>query len=236
MFLDVASRLPADEILKKLPSMHHQFLELAGVDITKEPMEIGPTCHYVMGGVEVDPDTAASSVPGLFAAGEVSGGMHGSNRLGGNSLSDLLVFGKRAGDGAADYLESLGSAKPAVVQADLDAAVAEALAPFERAEGENPYTVHHELQQTMQDLVGLIRRESEVKDALAALEKFRERAADASPCPVSGPTTRAGTTRRTCGTCCSSPSAWRWPPWSGRSPAAGTPARTTRRCRRSGAR
>ena len=176
VFLDVSSRLPADVILKKLPSMHHQFLELAGVDITKEPMEIGPTCHYVMGGVEVDPDTAASSVPGLFAAGEVSGGMHGSNRLGGNSLSDLLVFGKRAGDGAADYISSLGDAKPAVVQADLDAAVAEALAPFERAEGENPYTVHHELQQTMHDLVGLIRRESEVKDALAALEKFKERA------------------------------------------------------------
>jgi succinate dehydrogenase / fumarate reductase flavoprotein subunit len=176
VFLDVASRLPADVILKKLPSMHHQFLELAGVDITKEPMEIGPTCHYVMGGVEVDPDTAAASVPGLFAVGEVSGGMHGSNRLGGNSLSDLLVFGKRAGDGAADYLESLGSSKPAVSQADLDAAVAEALAPFERTEGENPYTVHHELQQTMHELVGLIRRESEVRDALSALEKFKERA------------------------------------------------------------
>ncbi len=180
VFLDVSSRLPADVILKKLPSMHHQFLELAGVDITKEPMEIGPTCHYVMGGVEVDPDTAATSVPGLFAAGEVSGGMHGSNRLGGNSLSDLVVFGKRAGDGAADYLESLGSAKPAVASADLDAAVAEALAPFKRAEGENPYTVHHELQQTMQDLVGLIRRETEVRDALAALEKFKERAATVS--------------------------------------------------------
>jgi succinate dehydrogenase / fumarate reductase, flavoprotein subunit len=177
VFLDVASRLPADVILKKLPSMHHQFLELAGVDITKEPMEIGPTCHYVMGGVEVDPDTAAASVPGLFAAGEVSGGMHGSNRLGGNSLSDLLVFGKRAGDGAADYISSLSGGRPAVVQADLDAAVAEALAPFERSEGENPYTVHHELQQTMQELVGLIRRESEVRDALAALEKFKERAA-----------------------------------------------------------
>jgi len=178
VFLDVASRLPADVILKKLPSMHHQFLELAGVDITKEAMEIGPTCHYVMGGVEVDPDTAASSVPGLFAAGEVSGGMHGSNRLGGNSLSDLVVFGKRAGDGAADYLESLGSTKPVVSQADLDAAVAEALAPFERTEGESPYAVHHELQQTMHDLVGLIRRESEVRDALAALEKFKERAAN----------------------------------------------------------
>ena len=108
VFLDIASRRPAEYILKRLPSMYHQFKELADVDITKEPMEIGPTCHYVMGGVEVDPDTAASSVPGLFAAGEVSGGMHGSNRLGGNSLSDLLVFGKRAGDGAADYLDVAG--------------------------------------------------------------------------------------------------------------------------------
>jgi succinate dehydrogenase / fumarate reductase flavoprotein subunit len=176
VFLDVSSRLPADVILRKLPSMHHQFMELAGVDITKEPMEIGPTCHYVMGGVEVDPDTGASCVPGLFAAGEVSGGMHGSNRLGGNSLSDLLVFGKRAGDGAADYVEGL-PVRPAISRADLDAAVAEALAPFQRAEGENPYTVHHELQQTMQDLVGLIRRESEVKQALTELEKFKERAA-----------------------------------------------------------
>jgi succinate dehydrogenase / fumarate reductase flavoprotein subunit len=177
VFLDVSTRLPAEEILRKLPSMYHQFLELAGVDITKEPMEIGPTCHYVMGGVEVDPDTAASSVPGLFAAGEVSGGMHGSNRLGGNSLSDLLVFGKRAGDGAADYLDSLGSSRPSVSSADLSAAVEEALAPFSRSEGENPYTVHHELQQTMNDLVGLIRRESEVKTALGELEKFKERAA-----------------------------------------------------------
>jgi succinate dehydrogenase / fumarate reductase flavoprotein subunit len=140
-------------------------------------MEIGPTCHYVMGGVEVDPDTAASSVPGLFAAGEVSGGMHGSNRLGGNSLSDLLVFGRRAGDGAADYLDSLGSSRPLVSSADLDAALAEALAPLSRTEGENPYTVHAELQQMMNDLVGLIRRESEVKTALVELEKFKERAA-----------------------------------------------------------
>ncbi len=177
VFLDIASRRPAEYILKRLPSMYHQFKELADVDITKEPMEIGPTCHYVMGGVEVDPDTAASSVPGLFAAGEVSGGMHGSNRLGGNSLSDLLVFGKRAGAGAADYLESLGGAKPAVSQSDLDAAVAEALAPLERTEGESPYAVHAELQQMMNDLVGLIRREDEVKTALADLEKFKERAA-----------------------------------------------------------
>ncbi len=177
VFLDIASRRPAEYILKRLPSMYHQFKELADVDITKEPMEIGPTCHYVMGGVEVDPDTAAASVPGLFAAGEVSGGMHGSNRLGGNSLSDLLVFGKRAGAGAADYLESLGGAKPAVSQADLDAAVAEALAPLERTEGESPYVVHAELQQVMNDLVGLIRTEDEVKEALADLEKFKERAA-----------------------------------------------------------
>jgi succinate dehydrogenase / fumarate reductase flavoprotein subunit len=176
IYLDIASRRSPEYILSRLPSMHHQFKELADVDITKEPMEIGPTCHYVMGGVEVDPDTAASSVPGLFAAGEVSGGMHGSNRLGGNSLSDLLVFGKRAGDGAADYLESLGAAKPAVAQTDLDAAAAEAIAPFERADGESPYQVHAELQQTMNDLVGIIRREQEVKDALAALEKFKERA------------------------------------------------------------
>jgi succinate dehydrogenase / fumarate reductase flavoprotein subunit len=176
IYLDIASRRSPEYILSRLPSMHHQFKELADVDITKEPMEIGPTCHYVMGGVEVDPDTAAASVPGLFAAGEVSGGMHGSNRLGGNSLSDLLVFGKRAGGGAADYLESLGSARPVVAQADLDAAVAEALEPFSREVGESPYEVHAELQQTMNDLVGIIRRESEVRDALAALEKFKERA------------------------------------------------------------
>jgi succinate dehydrogenase / fumarate reductase, flavoprotein subunit len=176
IYLDIASRRSPEYILSRLPSMHHQFLELADVDITKEPMEIGPTCHYVMGGVEVDPDTAVSSVPGLFAVGEVSGGMHGSNRLGGNSLSDLLVFGKRAGDGAADYLDSLGEAKPVVAQADLDAAVAEAIEPFSREVGESPYAVHAELQQTMNDLVGIIRRGQELKDALAALEKFKEQA------------------------------------------------------------
>jgi succinate dehydrogenase / fumarate reductase flavoprotein subunit len=177
VFLDIASRRSAEYILTRLPSMYHQFKELADVDITKEPMEIGPTCHYVMGGVEVDPDTAAASVPGLFAVGEVSGGMHGSNRLGGNSLSDLLVFGKRAGDGAADYISSLGGVKPAVAQADLNFALAEALEPLSRTEGENAYAVHSELQQTMNDLVGLIRREQEVKDAMAALEKFKERTA-----------------------------------------------------------
>jgi succinate dehydrogenase / fumarate reductase flavoprotein subunit len=180
VFLDIASRLPAEEILRRLPSMYHQFKELADVDITKEAMEVGPAQHYVMGGVEVDPDTAASSVPGLFAAGEVSGGMHGSNRLGGNSLSDLLVFGRRAGMGAAAYLDSLGGARPAASDAELEAARAEALAPLERAGGENPYTVHAEVQQTMSDLVGIIRREEEIKTALAELEKLRERAAQVS--------------------------------------------------------
>jgi succinate dehydrogenase / fumarate reductase flavoprotein subunit len=176
VFLDIASRRPADEILRRLPSMYHQFKELADVDITKEPMEVGPAQHYVMGGVEVDPDTAETLVPGLFAAGEVSGGMHGSNRLGGNSLSDLLVFGHRAGLGAAAYLGSLGGDRPAVGDAALAEARAEALAPLERAEGENPYTVHAEVQQTMSDLVGIIRREDEIKEALTDLEQLRDRA------------------------------------------------------------
>ena len=177
VFLDIASRLPAEEILRRLPSMYHQFKELADVDITKEPMEVGPAQHYVMGGVEVDPDTGESCVPGLFAAGEVSGGMHGSNRLGGNSLSDLLVFGRRAGMGAVEYLDKLGDKRPVSGDGDVAAAMAEALAPFERAVGENPYSVHSELQQTMSDLVGIIRKEDEIKAALSELEKLRERAA-----------------------------------------------------------
>jgi succinate dehydrogenase / fumarate reductase flavoprotein subunit len=180
VFLDIASRRPAEEILRRLPSMYHQFKELADVDITKEPMEVGPAQHYVMGGVEVEPDTGASIVPGLFAAGEVSGGMHGSNRLGGNSLSDLLVFGRRAGEGAVQYLDSLGEARPAASDADLQAARAEAIAPLERSGGENPYTVHAEVQQTMSDLVGIIRKEDDIKAALAELEKLRARAANVS--------------------------------------------------------
>ena len=179
VFLDIASRLPADEILRRLPSMHHQFKELADVDITKEPMEVGPAQHYVMGGVEVDPDNGQSLVPGLFAAGEVSGGMHGSNRLGGNSLSDLLVFGRRAGMGAVDYLGSL-AARPAVSDADVAAAQAEALAPLSRSGGGNPYTVHAKVQEAMSSLVGIIRTENEIKTALAELEKLRERAAQVS--------------------------------------------------------
>jgi len=174
VYLDIASRLPAASILKKLPSMYHQFKELADVDITKEPMEVGPTCHYVMGGVEVDPDSQATKVAGLFAAGEVSGGMHGSNRLGGNSLSDLLVFGKRAGEYAAAYTEEL-TGRPAVTASDLDSAVEAALAPLQRAGGENPYSLHHELQQVMGDLVGIIRRQGELEESLGRLAELRER-------------------------------------------------------------
>jgi succinate dehydrogenase / fumarate reductase, flavoprotein subunit len=180
VFLDIASRLPADEILRRLPSMHHQFKELADVDITKEPMEVGPAQHYVMGGVEVDADTGESSVPGLFAAGEVSGGMHGSNRLGGNSLSDLLVFGRRAGMGAVDYIGRLGPKLPVPDEGEIAAAQAEALAPLERTGGENPYTVHAEVQETMSSLVGIIRTEAEIRQAMADLDKLGERAATVS--------------------------------------------------------
>ncbi|MGQ0483259.1 MAG: fumarate reductase/succinate dehydrogenase flavoprotein subunit, partial [Pseudonocardia sp.] len=174
VFLDIASRRSAEEIQKKLPSMYHQFKELADVDITKEPMQVGPTCHYVMGGIEVDPDTGQSRVPGLFAAGECSGGMHGSNRLGGNSLSDLLVFGRRCGAGASAYVDSLG-ARPAVNEDEVQAATDRALLPFRTEGGENPYTVHIELQQTMNDLVGIIRKGDEMEQALKALEDFATR-------------------------------------------------------------
>ena len=175
VFLDIASRLPAEEIRRRLPSMYHQFKELADVDITAEPMEVGPTCHYVMGGIEVDPDSAAASVPGLFAAGECSGGMHGSNRLGGNSLSDLLVFGRRAGLGAADYVQSLAD-RPAVAQSDVDSAAQAALAPFNPSEdAENPYTLQNELQQSMNDLVGIIRKAEEIEQALEKLQALRAR-------------------------------------------------------------
>lgn len=178
VFLDIASRLTPAEINRRLPSMYHQFKELAGVDITKEPMEVGPTCHYVMGGVEVDADTGAATVPGLFAAGECSGGMHGSNRLGGNSLSDLLVFGRRAGLGAADYVRALSS-RPTIGDGAVEAAAKRALSPFEApaggGPGENPYTLQLELQQSMNDLVGIIRNADEISEALARLDKLRER-------------------------------------------------------------
>jgi succinate dehydrogenase / fumarate reductase flavoprotein subunit len=178
VFLDIASRLPAEEIKRRLPSMYHQFMELAEVDITKDPMEVGPTLHYVMGGIEVDPDSGAATVPGLFAAGECSGGMHGSNRLGGNSLSDLLVFGRRAGLGAADYVRGLND-RPSIDDAAVSKAAKLALAPFEGpsngAKPENPYTLHLDLQQAMNDLVGIIRKADEVAEALSKLDELRER-------------------------------------------------------------
>jgi succinate dehydrogenase / fumarate reductase flavoprotein subunit len=174
VYLDVSKRLSADVIKKKLPSMWHQFYELAGVDITKEAMEVGPTCHYVMGGVDVDPDTAAAiGVPGLFAAGEVAGGMHGSNRLGGNSLSDLLVFGRRAGVGAADYVKANG-ANP-VSEATIAAATTKVEAPFTRTGGENPYAIHHQLQELTQSLVGIIRTKKELEEALVLIEGMHDR-------------------------------------------------------------
>src|ERR1700710_229631 len=154
--------------------MYHQFKELADVDITAAPMEVGPTCHYVMGGVEVDPDTAASAVPGLFAAGEVAGGMHGSNRLGGNSLSDLLVFGCRAGAGAAAYLDALGSV-PTVSDESLESARDDVEPAVRNSGGENAYTVHQELQQTMNDLVGIIRKADEMELALKKLDELKDR-------------------------------------------------------------
>ena len=179
VFLDVSKRIPADVIKKRLPSMWHQFYELAGVDITKEPMEVGPTCHYVMGGVEVEPDTAAAvGVPGLFAAGEVAGGMHGSNRLGGNSLSDLLVFGRRAGMGAVAYLKS-NSAIP-VSDETIHAAAAKIQAPFDRQGGENSYSLHAELQEVTHNLVGIIRTGAELKEAIAKIADIRKRSANVS--------------------------------------------------------
>ncbi len=176
VFLDIASRRSADFIRKRLPSMYHQFKELADVDITTEPMEIGPTCHYVMGGVEVDPDSQQSAVDGLYAVGECSGGMHGSNRLGGNSLSDLLVFGRRAGEAATAYVSGMSGRRPAVNDVDVKAAQQAALAPFELDGGENPYTIQRDLQQCMNDLVGIIRTASELEESLQEIEVFKQRA------------------------------------------------------------
>jgi succinate dehydrogenase / fumarate reductase, flavoprotein subunit len=179
VFLDIATRRSAADILKRLPSMYHQFKELADVDITKESMEVAPTCHYFMGGVEVDADTQSATVPGLYAAGEVSGGMHGSNRLGGNSLSDLLVFGKRAGEHAAAYVAALPT-RPAVSDADIRAATDEALVPFTNPGAENPYAVMHDLQEQMQSLVGIIRRGEELEKALKEIDRLKERARNVS--------------------------------------------------------
>ena len=185
VYLDIASRRDPDYIRRRLPSMYHQFLELADVDITKEPMEVGPTCHYVMGGIKVDPDTAAATIPGLYAAGECAAGMHGSNRLGGNSLSDLLVFGRRAGMAAAEYARSSPPGRrPRADPRQIQETIAEALAPFERAlraagpgpEAENPYQLQAELQEVMQHLVGIIRTESELVEAQARITELARRA------------------------------------------------------------
>ena len=175
VFLDIASRRSPEEILKKLPSMYHQFKELADVDITKEPMEVGPTCHYVMGGVEVDPDTGMSTVPGLFAAGECSGGMHGSNRLGGNSLSDLLVFGERSGLGAAEYVDAIGAPAGAVGRTTSAPRWTGRCCRSSTATDGEPFVVHLELQKTMHELVGIIRKADEMEMALKKLADIATR-------------------------------------------------------------
>jgi len=173
-YLDISHK-PAEYVKRKLPSMYHQFLELADVDITKTPMEVGPTCHYMMGGIKVEADTAQATVPGLFAAGEAAAGLHGSNRLGGNSLSDLLVFGRRAGLAAAEHAGQVGA--PAIDADQVREAEREMLAPFERTEGESPYEVHRDLQDAMQKNVGIFRVEEDLQVGLSAIEKLRERAA-----------------------------------------------------------
>ncbi len=175
VFLDIASRRDADYIKRRLPSMYHQFKELADVDITKVPMEVGPTSHYMNGGVRVNADTAATAVPGLFAAGEIAAGLHGANRLGGNSLSDLVVFGRRAGLSAAEYVKHFKGSL-AVDAAQVEAIARDALGPFEQTGGENPYAIHQDLQGCMQRLVGIIRTEAELKKALDEIAVLRERA------------------------------------------------------------
>lgn len=172
-FLDISHK-PAEYVKKKLPSMYHQFKELADVDITKEPMEVGPTCHYVMGGINVEAETQASTVPGLYAAGESAAGLHGANRLGGNSLSDLLVFGRRAGLAAAQYASQAGA--PVIDNDQIEQAAREMLAPFERTEGESPYEIHRDLQETMQNLVGIFRNEDDLTRSFQHLEELKERA------------------------------------------------------------
>jgi succinate dehydrogenase / fumarate reductase, flavoprotein subunit len=175
-FLDISHK-PAEYVKKKLPSMYHQFKELADVDITKGPMEVGPTCHYMMGGIRVEAETAQSTVPGLFAAGEAAAGLHGSNRLGGNSLSDLLVFGRRAGLAAAENAKRATAA--AIDGTQVEQAEKELLAPFSNTGNESPYAVHRDLQEVMQNLVGIYRTEEDLKKALGELEKLKARAAKA---------------------------------------------------------
>jgi succinate dehydrogenase / fumarate reductase flavoprotein subunit len=176
-YLDISHK-PAEYVKKKLPSMYHQFKELADVDITKGPMEVGPTCHYMMGGIRVDAETAESTVPGLFAAGEAAAGLHGANRLGGNSLSDLLVFGRRAGLAAAAHAKR--SSAPSTDNAQIDQAEKELLAPFSNSGTESPYAVHRDLQALMQNLVGIFRTDEDLKKALAELAELKTRAAKVS--------------------------------------------------------
>ncbi len=177
VFLDIATRRSAEDIRRRLPSMYHQFKELAGVDITAEAMEVGPTCHYIMGGIRVEADSTAATVAGLYAAGESAGGMHGANRLGGNSLSDLLVFGRRAGIGAAEFA-STRTGEITLDEAQIQATIDAAVAPFERETGENPYEIQQDLQETMQSLVGIIRTGSELEEALGKIEVLEERASN----------------------------------------------------------
>ena len=239
VFLDIASRLPAEEIKRRLPSMYHQFMELAEVDITKEPMEVGPTCHYVMGGVEVDPDSGAAKTPGLFAAGECSGGMHGSNRLGGNSLSDLLVFGRRAGLGASDYVRALAD-RPKVSEDALDRGRqagaqpvrgaeqrrrgGESLHPAARPAGHDEHPGRHH----PQGRARCPRRSRSSRSCASGTSACASR--------VAGSSTRAGIWPSTCATCCWSANAWPWRRWSVPRAVADTPATTTRRWIRRGAR
>ena len=183
VFLDISwikQKIPnaAERIKRKLPSMYHQFKQLADIDITEQPMEVGPTTHYIMGGVRVDPDTQMTRLPGLFAAGECAAGINGANRLGGNSLSDLLVFGKRAGEFAAKFAKE--NQHGSIAREKIDAVAREALAPFERSDPENPYAIQKDLQETMQDLVGIVRNETEMREALERIRKFRSRAAKAA--------------------------------------------------------
>ncbi len=173
-FLDISHK-PADYVKRKLPSMYHQFLELADVDITKGPMEVGPTCHYMMGGIRVDAETAQASIPGLFAAGEAAVGLHGANRLGGNSLSDLLVFGRRAGLAAAEHAKA--GDLPTIDSSQIEEAAQQMLAPFERPEGDSPYAIHDDLQSVMQSLVGIFRDEQDLRRALSELDDLKVRAA-----------------------------------------------------------
>lgn len=172
-FLDIASRQPADYIKRKLPSMYHQFKELAELDITKEPMEVGPTTHYFMGGIRVDQETQQSTVPGLFACGECAAGLHGANRLGGNSLSDLLVFGKKAGTGAVEYTKNLGSAPP-IDSEQVESIMRRATNILNRESGKNPYVVHDGLQEIMGKYVGIVRTGEDLEKGIEALEKLRE--------------------------------------------------------------